>query len=203
MREIIKNNHGKSGISDTYIIENIETSDPTLIANGFCDYFTHIGPDLSNKILPSKQSYNHYMTKIIPTTDISMFLTPTDAQEVRSVIKTLRPKRSSGPDNISSWLIKQLSDVISEPLATLINKSMETGCMPDALRSAKIIPLYKSKETDQFKNYRPISLLPSISKIFEKIVYKRLYHFIKSKLSSKQYGFQAKRSTIQAVTELC
>ena len=131
-----------------------------------------------------------------------MFLTPTDAQEVGSIIKTLKPKKSSGPDNISSWLIKQLSDAISEPLATLINKSMETGCMPDALKIAKIIPIYKSKETDQFKNYRPISLLPSISKIFEKIVYKRLYHFMKSKLSSKQYGFRAKRSTIQAVTEL-
>ena len=79
---------------------------------------------------------------------------------------------------------------------------METGCMPDTLKIANIIPIYKSKETDQFKNYRPISLLLSISKIFEKIVYKRLYNFMKSKLSSKQYGFRAKRSTIQAVTEL-
>ena len=59
MREIIKKNHDKSGISDIFIIENIETSDPTLIANGFCDYFTQIGPDLSNNIPPSKQSYNH------------------------------------------------------------------------------------------------------------------------------------------------
>ena len=125
------------------------------------------------------------MTKIIPTTERSMFLTPTNVQEVRSVIKRLKPKKSSGPDNISSWLIKQLSDAISEPLATLINKSMETGCMPDALKIAKRIPIYKSKE-----------------KIFEKIVYKRLYHFMKSKLSSKQYGFRAKRSTIQAVTEI-
>ena len=142
------------------------------------------------------------MTKIIPTTDRIMFLTPTDAQEVRAVIKTLKPKKNSGYDDISSWLIKQLSDAISEPLATLIIKSMETGCMPDALKIAKIIPIFKSKETDQFKNYRPMSLLPSISKIFDKIVYKRLYHFMKSKLSSKQYGFRAKRSTIQAVTEL-
>ena len=59
MREIIKKTHDKSGISDTFIIENIETSDPTLIANGFCDYFTHIGPDFNIQLNPPFQTIVH------------------------------------------------------------------------------------------------------------------------------------------------
>ena len=88
-------------------------------------------------------------------------------------------------------MLKKLNIAISEPLAIIINKSIENGIFPD-----KIIPIFKSKENNQLNNYRPISLLSSISKIFEKILYKRLYNFINDKLTKRQYGFRAKHSTI-------
>ena len=99
-------------------------------------------------------------------------------------------------------MLKKLNIAISEPLAIIINKSIENGIFPDALKIAKIIPIFKSKENNQLNNYRPISLLSSISKIFEKILYKRLYNFINEKLTKRQYGFRAKHSTIQAITEM-
>ena len=95
-------------------------------------------------------------------------------------------------DNISSWLLKELRTCIIEPLAMLINKSMQQGVFPDKLKIAKIIPIYKSKDKDQFSNYRPISLLSSISKIYEKIIYKRLYNYIEPVLYEKQFGFRSK-----------
>ena len=114
----------------------------------------------------------------------------------------MKPKKSTGQDNISSWLLKQINETICQPVAILINKSMEEGTFPNKLKISKIIPIYKSKDKDQLNNYRPISLLPSISKIYEKVVYKRLYNFINPSLYERQFGFRAKRSTIQAIIEL-
>jgi len=70
------------------------------------------------------------------------------------------------------------------------------------LKIANIIPIQKSKEQHLLNNSEPISLLSPISKIFEKILSKRLYNFVKNKLSDKQYGFRAKHSIIQGITEM-
>ena len=87
------------------------------------------------------------------------------------------------------------------PLSILINMSMY---VPDELKIAKIIPVHKSNAKDDISNYRPISLLPSISKILGNVVYKRTFHFIQSNkiLNNNQYGFREKHSTINAITAL-
>ena len=90
----------------------------------------------------------------------------------------MKPKKSTGQDNISSWLLKQINEMNCQPVAILINKSMEEGTFPNKLKISKIIPIYKSKDKDQLNNYRPISLLSSISKIYEKVICKRLYNFM-------------------------
>ena len=116
----------------------------------------------------------------------------------------MTPKKSTGQDNISSWLLKQINETICQPVAILINyKSMEEGTFPNKLKIS-VIPtcIYKSKDQDQLNNCRPISLLPSISKIYEKVIYKLLYNFINPSLYERQFGFCAKRSTIQAIIEL-
>ena len=66
---------------------------------------------------------------------------------------------------------------IALPMSIIINKSLETGIVPTHMQIAKIIPIYKSKEKTDMGNYRPISLLPSTSKILEKVVHRRLYGF--------------------------
>lgn len=201
MRTIIKKKNDKSNISESFKLDNKTINDPKDIASAFCDYFTNIGPNLSKQIPPPIKTSNQYMHNNPPIN--SLFMIPTDINEISTIIKQMKPKKSTGPDNISSWLLRELNLSISEPLSIIINKSMEQGIFPNQLKLAKIIPIYKSKDKEQFNNYRPISLLSSISKIFEKIVYKRLYTFIEPVLYNKQFGFRTKRSTIQAVMELC
>ncbi len=201
MRTIIKKTNDKSKISDTFMLGDTKLDDPNEIASAFCDYFTNIGHELSNKIPIPNKRFDQYMN--VPPTENSMFMRPTDLNEISAIIKKLKPKKSTGSDNISSWLIHKLNDYISSPLAILVNKSITDGVFPDKLKIAKIIPIYKAKDKKQFSNYRPISLLSSISKIYEKIIYKRLYFFIEQYLYNKQFGFRTKHSTIQAVLEFC
>ena len=80
---------------------------------------------------------------------------------------------------------------------------METGYVPNSFKTAKVIPIYKAKDAQELTNYRPISLLPSISKILEKVIHKRLYTFLNSHtiFYASQYGFRPNHSTINAITE--
>ena len=133
-----------------------------------------------------------------------MFMTPTDASEIRQIIRSLQPKKSTSHDNLSPLVIKLFGEEIAMPLSILINMSISEGIVPDELKIAKIIPVHKSNAKDDISNYRPISLLPSISKILGKVIYKRTFHFIQSNtiLNNNQYGFREKHSTINAIIAL-
>ena len=101
-------------------------------------------------------------------------------------------------------LLKFLAPALISPLRLIINQSLITGIYPDKLKTAKVIPMYKKGDKTKCDNYRPISLLCAISKLFEKVVYNQLYdYFTKNKLfHDNQYGFRTKHSTELAVTEL-
>ena len=90
----------------------------------------------------------------------------------------LKPKTSAGPDGISTKLLKAMIPTILKPVTHLFNLSLYTGYIPLELKTAKVIPIYKSDERDLFTNYRPISLLPSLSKLLEKIVAKQMLGFL-------------------------
>ena len=98
---------------------------------------------------------------------------------------SIKPKDSSGIDNISSKLLIQLAPMLHPILALLINKSLMTGIFPDKLKVAIVTPIYEGKNTDQheFGNYRPISVLPAMSKIFEKVVHSQIYEYMNKKNS--------------------
>ena len=85
---------------------------------------------------------------------------------------------SAGPDEIPTNVIKSISPYISDILAHIINSSLSTGVFPDELKNAKISPIYKSDEKNNICNYRPISVLNAVSKVFEKVIYSRLISFI-------------------------
>ena len=92
--------------------------------------------------------------------------------EVCQIVMLLKPKTSSGLDGISNWLLKKIVNVLKGPLCVIFNKSLSSGVFPDLMKVAKVIPLHKTGETNVLDNYRPISLLPVISKVLERIVYK-------------------------------
>ena len=134
----------------------------------------------------------------------SMFFPPTTTNEILALIKNLPNKRSSGYDNISSLLLKSLSVHITVPLEIIFNKSIEEGVFPVNMKKADTVPLYKSKDKQECSNYRPISLLITLSKLQEKIVYKRVYQFLEKtgQIFPSQYGFRTSHSCKNAVSEL-
>ena len=106
-------------------------------------------------------------------------------------------------DNTSSCILKKVYSSISQPLLFLINYSLKFGEFPDALKIANVVPIYKKDDRTQFSNYRPISILPAFSKIFEKCVQNQLYNYFKINklLTNSQYGFQKNSSTELAVID--
>ena len=101
-------------------------------------------------------------------------------------------------------VIKKCFGVLCEPLKHLFNLSLEKGIFPDNLKIAKVTPVFKSGESTDLSNYRPISVLPCFSKMLERIMYNRLYKYLQEHkiLYSKQFGFQAGHSTDHAIIQL-
>ena len=200
INSLIGKQHDKSNIIQSFKINNTLQTDPDIISNSFCKYFTNVGPNLANKIPNSDYDATHFVTKKITQ---NMFMVPTDPNEVSQIINQLNNKTSCGHDGISLSLIKKINEPLTYPVTKLINKSLQEAFVPEALKVAKVIPIYKTKDKQLLQNYRPISVLPSMSKILEKIVFKRLYGFLdnNSFFHDSQYGFRPKHSTIDAITE--
>ena len=111
---------------------------------------------------------------------------------VKDTIQNLNSTKSTGCDGRSFDLIKQLGHIIVEPLSFIINCSLALSIFPDKLKIAKIIPIYKKGDKHQIENYRPISILPVISKVFEKVAYNQLFEYFSQNklLFDSQYGFR-------------
>ena len=109
--------------------------------------------------------------KCLQSNKSSIFLIPTDIWEIKHIVSKLPAKKSSGHDNISNILLKEIVDSIAPALSNVFNKSMAVGEFPNIMKLAEIVPLYKGKKHYLEMNYRPISLLTTMSKVLEKIVY--------------------------------
>ena len=140
-----------------------------------------------------RHKYNTLFTFQNITTDVTSKL-----------IKGLNSKTSFGYDGISTKLLKSLESVLVRPLTLIIIQSLNTGIFLDKFKITKIIPIHKKDDIHLVNNYRPISLLPSISKLFEKVVYEQLYAYLVNNnyLCQNQYGFRKLHSTEHAVLEL-
>ena len=173
-------------------------NDPTVIVNAFNDFFVNIGPNLASKISPSASSYRDFLPASINN---SILMSPADKYEVSHIIKQLKGNTSPGLDGIPMSVIKFATDFISTPLADLINYSISNGKFPHLLKQAKVIPIFKSGDSQEVANYRPISILNSFSKIFEKIIALRLSKFLSSQqfFYCHQYGFRPQHSTASAL----
>lgn len=117
-------------------------------------------------------------------------------------LKCLKPNKAVGLDHISSMLLKDGAEVVAPVLMYIINLSLSSGHFPENWKLVKITALYKnSRKMDNCNNYRPISVLPTVSKIVERAVHSQLYEYLTTNnlLYIKQYGFRRKRSTASAL----
>ena len=179
----------KSSAIEHLKIGNIDIYDTKIISEEFAKHFSSVGSRYANKITNPHNTFTQYITNI-PSNPASMFMTPTSKTEIERMIGKLPNKTSKGHDDISNILSKRIKSSTSYPLEIVFNKSMQEGSFPEDMKQADVIPLHKSKEKYIVNNYRPISLLVTISKILEKIIYTRTYNFlinsIKANMASGQ-----------------
>ena len=109
----------------------------------------------------------------------------------------LSTKKSCGIDELSTHLIKSIKSKILGPLTITINQSLVTGIFPDKLKIAKVTPIFKRDDPTVIENYRPISLFPALSKVFERVIYNQINnYFVSNNLYYEcQYGFRKNHST--------
>lgn len=174
-------------------------NEPITVATAFNDFFTNNGKCLAESIINrtgENESLEHF-----PLSANSIFLIPTWTQEVEQIIKELSNSKSYGEDGITTETIKKTAENIKIPLTHIINNMLSTGIFPNKLKKSTITPIYKAGDKQIVSNYRPITILPNFSKIFEKIIYIRIETFVQRHniLSQNQFGFQKKKSTNDAI----
>ena len=190
INEICKSKNDKSCLIDCLKINDVLEYDAKKITNKFGEYFSSVGKSFANKVKEPATSPNDYSGKI-PLNNKSLFMMPCSQKEISELIQKLPAKTSSGYDNISNVLLKDIGRYIVSPLTIIFNESLTMGIFPEVMKLADVVPLYKAKEKFLETNYRPISLLTMMSKILEKVVYNRVYKFLNDndQLYENQYRF--------------
>ena len=185
----------------SFASEGKTITDPVEIADKFCKYFTNIGPNLARAISDVNSSFSSFLGDV---NHPPITLQPTDPCELESICSMFASGKAPGYDNISMRVIKHSFDLISAPLANIIDLSLPKGIFPEKLKIAKVIPIYKVDDPSHFTNYRPISLLSSFSKFFEKVMYNRTIEFAEQYniLYHCQFGFHKNYSTSHALIHL-
>ena len=183
-------------------IGNSVSSDPEIVANGFNDFFSSIANSVRSTIPNTNYHFSNFLKSRNPN---SIFLSPVTPEEVSMIIGSFSQSKSSGPHSIPVRVLKLLKLDISTPIASLINRSFEVGTFPSILKTSKVIPVYKNKGSPlNPSNYRPISLLSNIEKIFEKVMYSRLMGFLDDQnlIYVRQFGFRKHHSTTHALINI-
>ena len=209
MNEIINRRKAKSSITKLkFGDQNITNT--TKICNLFNSYFCNIASKLKKDIIPQSHDKEivdplNFLKKCNCISDCtcsqsSMFVEPCNETEVSTIIKDLSNSSSS---DFSTLALKLVKNNISPILVNTINASLVQGIFPTSLKVAKVIPIFKSGKRNDVSNYRPISLLSVFSKIYEKIMYKRVVSFLnKNKtIYNRQYGFRARHSCEHALLD--
>ena len=172
-------------------------TDKNVIADQFNNFFINIGPNLASKIPKSSKTYKDFLP---PTNLNSIYLEPVTEVEIKKITKSLK-NGAPGCDDVTAECLKFAIENMIEPLTYLINFSFRDGRFPDELKIAKVKPLYKANDPTMFSNYRPVSLLPVFSKLYERVMYDRLVRFLNKYdlLYKYQFGFRYQHSTYMAM----
>ena len=174
IKQIINRNQ-KPHIQNRFKIgDNLITSDKNIICNRFNDFFVNIGPTLAKSIPKINESPLSYIgNRLIE----SIYLEPVTENEINTLIKSLKDT-ATGFDNMNSMSLKISSETPIKPLTHICKFSLTQGIFPSRLKIANVIPLFKSDDPILFNNYRPVSVLCVLSKVFEKIMINRVSAFL-------------------------
>ena len=177
---------------ESLLINNVSVTNPEQIAHEFNLHFSSIGRKVASALPPSDVSPRSLMRGHFPN---SMFFSPVIEPELTACLKGLK-RSSSGSDNIRPHELQDNSDLLATPITYLMNLSLQQGVFPSQLKTANITPVHKGGPSDVATNYRPISVLTTLSKLLEKLVHHRLINFLTANniISNSQFGFRKKHS---------
>uniref|UniRef100_A0A1B6IB92 Reverse transcriptase domain-containing protein n=1 Tax=Homalodisca liturata TaxID=320908 RepID=A0A1B6IB92_9HEMI len=199
-----RNHQHKDTISGfDFIVKNGDKiDDPIDIANHFNNYFSTI----ADETLKQNLCINPTM-QFVQNPPVGMPLTsmePTSIEEISKVIDSLKTKSSFGLNEISSKILKFCKNEVAVPIFHITQLSLLHGTFPSSMKISKVIPLHKKSSKHHIENFRPISLIPTESKIIEKIVLSRLFKHLQlnNLLTEEQHGFIKGRSTMTAIVDL-
>jgi hypothetical protein len=202
IKEIINKTSKNREYPETFVIDNENINDINIIVNKFNHFFINIGPTLANNIPNSNNKNFEKYLQNMPDSQFS-FQNVNETMVIK-IIDKLKPKTSCGKDKISNKLLKLIKCNIAPVLTLIINQSINTGKFPDHLKIAKVLPVHKKDSNNIFSNYRPISILSSVSKVFERVIHDQLYEYFATNdlFYHSQYGFRQKHSTELAALEI-
>ena len=126
------------------------------------------------------------------------------SSDIAKIINSLDTNKAHGHDEITIRMIKVCASSISKPLAILFRKCLKSECFPKERKKANIVPVYKKHDKQLIKNYRPVSLLPICSKIFEKVIFNLLFKYLDDNnlLNSNQSGFRSGDSCVHQLLSI-
>ncbi len=201
IRSALNKQDTKEMLPNYFKHNNVIISDNKTIANKFNLFFANIGYEISQNVPQTNQHFSSYLGY---PNQHSMFLDPVDRLDIIDIVSKMKAKPSIDNNNISSKLMKESISYTSEPLCHILNLSLSTGIVPDSMKIARVIPIFKNGDKSDFNNYRPISILPAFSKILEKIVAKKLMKFLENtnQFYKHQYGFRPHHTTVHPVIHL-
>ena len=175
-----------SGIPNELYWEGNTAANGVDISNLFGSYFSSV-------FEPENHVFDHFSVPQ-PLHGESLQKIVLDNEEVASGLLGLDPAKGGGPDKLPALFFKRTAATIARPLTQIYNHSLSIGEFPGEWRTAMVIPIFKSGDKKDVKNYRPISKLSVAGKLFEKLVYSRIHNFIISNLGPEQHGFFRGRS---------
>lgn len=206
-RDYLANSNNKSRDSWKLLKHESNTShkkiDSDIDAAEFNSFFCTIPSKIISTLPNAKFPHLDYLRKM-PRPGVSLFLTPVVEQDVTNAIKSLKKSNCHDIYDINTKMVQNSSEIITPLLTVLINKCITEGSFPDPLKIAKVVPIFKRGNPELPENYRPISILPIMSKVVESVLKQKLAsYFEKYKLlDSNQFGFRSGRSTIDAILEV-
>jgi hypothetical protein len=179
-------------------------STPIQSVNTVNIFFASVGKSLAENILSNNANQVPSVNKPSNPSLASFVLLETDPTEIHMILMSLKSDSAPGWDNVSAKFLKMASGIVVPIITNLVNICFKNGIFPNALKKAIITPVFKSGNKEDPSNYRPISVLPAISKILEKLINNRILNYLNKFgiLSSSQYGFRQGLSTEDAVTAL-
>lgn len=189
------NKNCKDNIEQIILANNTQITNKEEIASAFNEFFIEIGEKISREIPKHTQNLLEYSNTNQNLN--SMFLEDVTDTEIKNIIGCLKNNSSPGKDGITVKTLKLISNHIGKPIAHIINLIFKNADIPEVFKESIVVPIYKNGNKKHMTNYRPISLINNVAKIFEKCLNYRLRSFLeKNKILSKnQYGFQKNLST--------